>query len=152
MAERNLTYQDLVQIVELIKSTSHFSEFRLKVGDIEVSLRRTNGAAPPVPAVSESPEVASAPRKISDEMKIAPGTHVVRAPMVGTFYRAPAPDAAPFVTPGQAVSADTTVCIIEVMKLMNSIEAGVAGVVKEVVVENGAGVEYGTPLVVIEPA
>ena len=151
MAERNLTYQDLVQIVDLIKSTSHFSEFRLKVGDIEVSLRRTNGvtagAAPPVQAVSES-----TPRKTSDESQFEPGMHVVRAPMVGTFYRAPAPDAAPFVTPGQAVSADTTVCIIEVMKLMNSIEAGVAGVVKEILVENGAGVEYGTPLVVIEPA
>jgi acetyl-CoA carboxylase biotin carboxyl carrier protein len=149
MAERNLSYQDLVQIVELIKSTSHFSEFRLKVGDIEVSLRRTNGAAPPVSPPCE-PQVVAQTRSTA-EKQFAPGAHVVRAPMVGTFYRAPAPGAAPFVAAGQAVGVDTTVCIIEVMKLMNSIEAGVAGVVKEILVENGAGVEYGTPLVAIEP-
>ena len=148
MAERNLSYQDLVQIVELIKSTSHFSEFRLKVGDIEVSLRRSNGSAPPVQGSSPRVSVSS---KETEERQFPPGTHLVRAPMVGTFYRAPAPGEAPFVAPGQAVEADTTVCIIEVMKLMNSIEAGVAGVVKEILVENGAGVEYGTPLVAIEP-
>ena len=148
MAERNLSYQDLVEIVELIKSTSHFSEFRLKVGDIEVSLRRTNGSAPPVQA--RSPQLPVAPKK-TEERQFRPGSHVVRAPMVGSFYRAPAPDAAPFVSLGQAVEPDTTVCIIEVMKLMNSIEAGVAGVVKEVLVENGAAVEYGTPLLVVEP-
>jgi acetyl-CoA carboxylase biotin carboxyl carrier protein len=146
MAERNLSYQDLVQIVELIKSTSHFSEFRLKVGDIEVSLRRSNGSAPPAQAAAAPP-----PLKEASERRFAAGMHVLRAPMVGTFYRAPAPGAAPFVTPGQAVEADTTVCILEVMKLMNSIEAGAAGVVKEVLVENGAAVEYGTPLLVIEP-
>jgi acetyl-CoA carboxylase biotin carboxyl carrier protein len=148
MAERNLSYQDLVQIVELIKSTSHFSEFRLKVGDIEVSLRRSNGSVPPVQGSSPQVPVSS---KETQERQFPPGTHLVRAPMVGTFYRAPAPGAAPFVAPGQAVEPDTTVCIIEVMKLMNSIEAGVAGVVKEILVENGAGVEYGTPLVAIEP-
>jgi acetyl-CoA carboxylase biotin carboxyl carrier protein len=148
MAERNLSYQDLVQIVELIKSTSHFSEFRLKVGDIEVSLRRSNGSVPPVQGSSPQVPVSS---KETQERQFPPGTHLVRAPMVGTFYRAPAPAAAPFVAAGQAVGADTTVCIIEVMKLMNSIEAGVAGVVKEILVENGAGVEYGTPLVAIEP-
>jgi acetyl-CoA carboxylase biotin carboxyl carrier protein len=146
MAERNLSYQDLVQIVELIKSTSHFTEFRLKVGDIEVSLRRSNGSAPPAQAAA-----APAPLKDAPESRFAAGMHVLRAPMVGTFYRAPAPGAAPFVSPGQAVQADTTVCIIEVMKLMNSIEAGAAGVVQEVLVENGAGVEYGTALLVIEP-
>jgi acetyl-CoA carboxylase biotin carboxyl carrier protein len=148
MAERNLSYQDLVQIVELIKSTSHFSEFRLKVGDIEVSLRRSNGSVPPVQGSSPQVPVSS---KETQERQFPPGTHLVRAPMVGTFYRAPAPGAAPFVAPGQAVEPDTTVCIIEVMKLMNSIEAGVAGVVKEILVENGAGVEYGTPLMAIEP-
>jgi acetyl-CoA carboxylase biotin carboxyl carrier protein len=148
MAERNLSYQDLVQIVELIKSTSHFSEFRLKVGDIEVSLRRSNGSVPPVQGSSPQVPVSS---KETQERQFPPGTHLVRAPMVGTFYRAPAPGAAPFVAPGQAVEPDTTVCIIEVMKLMNSIEAGVAGVVKEIFVENGAGVEYGTPLMAIEP-
>ena len=149
MAERNLTYDDLVQIVELIKTTSHFSEFRLKVGDIEVSLKRANGEARPLLPVqrsSEQPAPGKAPVSLSGNL------HAVKAPMVGTFYRAPGPDKPPFVEVGQRVEPDTIVCIIEVMKLMNSIEAGVAGVVKEILVDNGAGVEYGTPLVVIEPA
>jgi acetyl-CoA carboxylase biotin carboxyl carrier protein len=149
MAERNLSYQDLVQIVELIKSTSHFSEFRLKVGDIEVSLKRANGEAAPLPPVQRSTEQ---PAPGGAALSVSGNLHAVKAPMVGTFYRAPGPDKPPFVEVGQHVEPDTIVCIIEVMKLMNSIEAGVAGVVKEIFVENGAGVEYGTPLVAIEPA
>jgi acetyl-CoA carboxylase biotin carboxyl carrier protein len=150
MAERNLTYDDLVQIVDLIKSTSQFSEFRLKVGDIEVSLKRANGA--PRPAVAqrsidspadETPQKAS--RTFGQEV------HVVRAPMVGTFYRAPAPGEPPFAEVGQPVEPDSILCIIEVMKLMNSIEAGTRGVVREILVPNGAGVEYGEVLMVIEP-
>jgi acetyl-CoA carboxylase biotin carboxyl carrier protein len=71
--------------------------------------------------------------------------------MVGTFYRAPAPDKPPFVEVGQSVEPDTIVCIIEVMKLMNSIEAGVRGVVKEIAVQNGTAVEHGEVLMGIEP-
>jgi biotin carboxyl carrier protein len=141
--ERQLTYEDLVRLVELIKSTSHFSEFRLKVGDIEVSLRRANGAARPE-RVEESAE------KIEPNRQFAPGLHLVRAPMVGTFYRASAPGAAPYASVGQEVEADSTVCIIEVMKLMNTIEAGVRGVVKEILVENACAVEHGEVLFVIE--
>jgi biotin carboxyl carrier protein len=143
---RELTYEDLVQIVELIKSTSHFSEFRLKVGEVEVSLRRTGGTPPP-PRHIEAPTTA----KRGPERSFAESAHLVRAPMVGTVYRAPAPGAAPFVEVGQAVSADTTVCIIEVMKLMNSIPAGATGVVSEILVANAAAVEYGEVLMVIEP-
>jgi acetyl-CoA carboxylase biotin carboxyl carrier protein len=76
---------------------------------------------------------------------------VVRAPMVGTFYRAPEPGAAPFVEAGQHVTADTTVCIIEVMKLMNSIPAGCTGVVTHVLVKDAEPVEYGQPLIAIRP-
>ncbi len=72
--------------------------------------------------------------------------------MVGTFYRSPEPGAPPFVEIGQAVEPDTTVCIIEVMKLMNSIPAGARGVVTHVLAENGAPVETNAPLVVVEPA
>lgn len=77
--------------------------------------------------------------------------HLVRAPMVGTFYRAPAPGAAPYVSVGQQVEAGSTVCIIEVMKLMNTIEAGVRGVVREILVENACPVQHGEVLFVIEP-
>lgn len=152
MADRELTYQDVVQIVELIKSTSHFSEFRLKVGDIEVSLKRADGARRPaaeVPQRSIEPAAEQPGGKVP--RSFAQDVHLVRAPMVGIFYRAPAPGEPPFVEVGQPVEPDSIVCIIEVMKLMNSIEAGTRGVVREILVPNGAGVEYGEVLMVIEP-
>ena len=75
--------------------------------------------------------------------------HVVKAPMVGTFYRAPNPGAAPFVEVGQSVKEGDPLCIIEAMKLLNEIEADKSGVIKEILVENGEPVEYGQPLFVI---
>ena len=153
MAERNLTYDDLVQIVELIRTTSQFSEFRLKVGDIEVSLKRANGAACPAPMPQETPvrEEAPAVRRGERQVSFSENLHLVRSPMVGTFYRAPAPGQPPFVEVGQSVEPDSILCVIEVMKLMNSIEAGVRGTVRQVVVENAAAVEAGEVLVAIEP-
>jgi acetyl-CoA carboxylase biotin carboxyl carrier protein len=153
MAERNLTYDDLVQIVDLVKNTSHFSEFRLKVGEIEVSLKRANGDARPVPAVQRSTEERKVAGNETAEkaVSVSENLHAVKAPMVGTFYRAPAPGKPPFVEVGQSVEPDTVVCIIEVMKLMNSIEAGVRGVVKEIVVQDAAAVDYGAALMGIEP-
>jgi acetyl-CoA carboxylase biotin carboxyl carrier protein len=79
----------------------------------------------------------------------APKGNVVKSPMVGTFYRAPSPGAKAFVEVGQAVKPGDTLCIIEAMKLLNEIEAEVAGEVKEILVENGQPVEYGQPLFVI---
>jgi acetyl-CoA carboxylase biotin carboxyl carrier protein len=145
MAERNLTYDDLVQIVELIKRASQFAEFRLKVGDIEVSLKRANGVAQPapIPQDAQAQETPAVSRK--KPVSFSDNLNLVRSPMVGTFYRAPAPGQPPFVEP------DSILCIIEVMKLMNSIEAGVRGVVREILVANAAAVEYGEALVVIEP-
>jgi len=75
--------------------------------------------------------------------------HLIKAPMVGTFYRAPAPDAKPFVEIGQSIKEGETICIIEAMKLMNEIEADASGNVVEILVENGQPVEYGQPLFVI---
>ena len=79
-----------------------------------------------------------------------PTGHVVKSPMVGTFYRSPSPGAASFVELGQAVKPGDTLCIIEAMKLLNEIEAEVGGVVKEILVENGQPVEYGQPLFIID--
>ena len=146
MRNENLTYEDVLRIVELVKSTQ-FSEFRLKVGEIEVHLRRTNGAAPQSATIAA--EGAPTPR--SAERHFSADVVLVSSPMVGTIYRAPAPDAAPFVEIGQRVEPDTTVCIIEVMKLMNSIAAGTRGVVTEILVENGEYVEYAQVLMVIRP-
>lgn len=166
-AGRAPTYEDLVQIVELLRSASQFSEFRLRSGDIEVEVRRANGAAPPAPrpAAGERPgdpvggEVTLEPERAAlrvphahaDAENLPPGLVLVRAPMVGTFYRANEPGARPFVEPGNRVAADTTVCIIEVMKLLNSIPAGCAGVVTHVLVNDAEPVEYGQALIAIDP-
>jgi len=170
----HLTYEDLLQIVELIKSSSQFSEFHLKIGDIEVDLRR--GGEPRAAPVAESPAPAAAARSsqvgaggltvqagapargsgatgtpAAPEQTWPEGSIVLRSPMVGTFYRAPEPGAPPFAEVGQAVALDATVCIIEVMKLMNSIPAGASGVVTHILVDDAAAVEYGQPLIVLRP-
>lgn len=156
--DERLTYDDVLRIVELVKTTA-FREFRLKVGEIEVHLRRADGAAraeagapaaaAPAPAPASGP-AAPAARHAGEETYPA-GAGLVRAPMVGMFYRAPAPDAPPFVEVGDRVEADTTVGIIEVMKLMNSIPAEVRGVVTRIVAGNAQAVEYGEVLMVIQP-
>ncbi|MDR7487669.1 MAG: acetyl-CoA carboxylase biotin carboxyl carrier protein, partial [Armatimonadota bacterium] len=88
------------------------------------------------------------------EDRLAETDHLrpITAPMVGTFYRAPAPDAPPFVNEGDVVQPGQTVCIIEAMKLFNEIQSEVAGRVARILVENGSPVEYGQPLILIEPA
>ncbi|MBI1942115.1 MAG: acetyl-CoA carboxylase biotin carboxyl carrier protein [Betaproteobacteria bacterium] len=164
-AARAPTSRDLVQIVELVRSAAQFSEFRLRSGGIEVEMKRMNGAPAARAAAPErrsdpvggevSLEPASAALRVpharaaTDDLPA--GLALVRAPMVGTFYCAPEPGAPPFVEPGTRVEADTTVCVIEVMKLMNSIPAGCAGVVRRVLVDNAEPVEYGQPLIAIEP-
>lgn len=166
-AGRAPSYEDLVQIVELIRSASQFSEFRLRSGDIEVEMRRANGPAGPEPLptaaaharepvggeVTLEPERAAlhVPHAHADAENLPPGLALVRAPMVGTFYRAPEPGAPPFVEPGTRVEPDTIVAIIEVMKLMNSIPAGCAGVVTHALVGDAEPVEYGQPLLAIDP-
>ncbi len=105
-------------------------------------------AAPSLPATA-APAIpsgpAAAPAPAAEEIK----GHVVKSPMVGTFYRSPSPGAKAFVDVGQAVKPGDTLCIIEAMKLLNEIEAEVAGEIKQVLVENGQAVEYGQPLFVI---
>ncbi|MBS6077354.1 MAG: acetyl-CoA carboxylase biotin carboxyl carrier protein [Citrobacter freundii] len=84
------------------------------------------------------------------ELEISEGDHIVRSPMVGTFYRTPSPDAKAFIEIGQKVNAGDTLCIVEAMKMMNQIEADKSGVVKAILVESGQPVEFDEPLVVIE--
>ena len=146
MRARELTYEDLLKIAEVIRTASHFSEFRLKVGDIEVSVRRANGTGTDAP-------VSLPPSKehVLSKTEIPEDVPAVRAPMVGTFYRSPSPGAPPFVEAGSKVEPGTVVGIIEVMKLMNQVEAGVRGVVKEVLVGNAEPVEHGQALMLIDP-
>ena len=101
-------------------------------------------AAPPAAAVEAAAAPAAAP--VEEE----PSGNVVTAPMVGTLYRAPSPEAPPFVDVGQHVNVGDTICIIEAMKILNQIEAEVSGTVKSILVENGQPVEFDQPILVIE--
>jgi acetyl-CoA carboxylase biotin carboxyl carrier protein len=107
-------------------------------------------AAGPAAPASAAPAPAAAPAAAALAEPI-PGQdgHVFKSPMVGTFYRAPSPEASVFVEVGQAIKEGQTICIIEAMKLMNEIEADKSGVVKAILVENGQPVEYGQPLFII---
>ncbi len=158
------SYQDLLQIVDLVKTTTQFSEFHLRVGDIELDIRRGEPAAkaaPAAPAATAPTSVTPAavvppPTTVAEPHRGAPlaypaGAVLVKSPMVGTYYRAPEPGAHPFVEVGARVTAESIVGIVEVMKLMNSIPAGRAGVVTHLLVEDGEPVQYGQVLVVIEP-
>ncbi len=106
-------------------------------------------AAPPAPPAAAAPEPAA---EAAPEPGACPDCVEINAPIVGTFYRKPAPDAEPFVKEGDRVEKGQVVCIIEAMKLFNEIESEVAGVVRKVLVEDGEPVEYGQPLFLVEPA
>lgn len=125
-----------------------FSKLHIKDASGEEISLETQGAqvyAQPGPVMQQH----AAPPPQPSEPQEASGTYIT-SPMVGTFYTSPAPDAAPFIKVGDAVSADTVVCIVEAMKVMNEVKAGVAGVVKEILVESGHPVEFGTKLYRVE--
>ena len=126
---------DVREILRIIDE-SDLEELRVETEGLSLHVVRA-GAAPP-------PEQAPVIERTGEGL-------TVEAPMVGTFYRAPAPGEPPFVEVGSHVERQSIVCIIEVMKMMNSVHAGVAGTILEVCAENGAMVEYGAPLFRIEP-
>ncbi|MCU0259207.1 MAG: acetyl-CoA carboxylase biotin carboxyl carrier protein [Solirubrobacteraceae bacterium] len=152
---------DLRKLRKLIELVEASGIAELEVSEGEERIRIVKGLAsgadtahhPPRPPAAAVP--GPAPHAAAPAMPPAPATlavpegHVLKAPMVGTFYRASSPGAKPFVEAGDTVKSGQTVCIIEAMKLMNEIEADRDGVVKRILVENGAPVEYGEPLVVI---
>ena len=145
----------LKKLIDLVQE-SGISELEVTEGEEKVRIAKHYGAvaAPPVqhyamPAAM-APGAASAVSSMSlDDEDDAPEGHVVKAPMVGTFYRSPSPGAESFVQVGQAVKEGETLCIIEAMKLLNEIESDASGVVKEILVENGEPVEFGQPLFII---
>jgi acetyl-CoA carboxylase biotin carboxyl carrier protein len=119
-------------------------------GGIHVRLERTPAAGPPATIISAAPAPVRIPQP--SVVESTPPTQVaVEAPMVGTFYRASSPGAEPFVGEGDTVKEGQVLCIIEAMKLMNEIEAKVAARIVRVLVENGAAVEFGQPLFLVEP-
>jgi len=132
-----LSDDDVREILRIIDE-SDLDELRVETG--ELSLHVVRGGAVPAAAAEVEPMLEEAGDGVT-----------IEAPMLGTVYRAPAPGAPPFVDVGSTVEADTIVCIIEVMKMMNSVHAGVAGTIVEVCVENGEPVEYGARLFRVEP-
>jgi len=144
--------QDIIKLIEK-GSVTHIEWSR---GDEKVVLSRGSTAAPvfhaaPIAAALPAAPAAGAKADAKAEAKAdKPGT-LVNSPFVGTFYRAPAPDAAPFTEVGQKVKKGQTLCIVEAMKLMNEIECEVDGTVAEILVQNATPVEFGEPLFRIVP-
>ena len=131
-------------LIDLVQQ-SGIAELEITEGEERVRISRA-GSAPVAPAVAPIP--IPAPTAAPAAAAVAEGD-VLKSPMVGTFYRASAPGAKPFVELGQSVKAGETVCIVEAMKLLNEIEADRDGVIKAILVENGQPVEYGQPLFII---
>jgi acetyl-CoA carboxylase biotin carboxyl carrier protein len=142
----------LKKLIDLVEE-SGIAELEITEGEEKVRITRTGSANIPVNA-TPTPVAVAAPGPVAaapgGEPKAAQAEgHVLKSPMVGTFYRAPTPGAKAFVDVGQTVSEGETVCIIEAMKLLNEIEADRSGIIKAILVENGQPVEYGHALMVI---
>jgi acetyl-CoA carboxylase biotin carboxyl carrier protein len=148
-----LTDDDVREILRIIDE-SELDELRIDMPGFRLHVRR-GGAPPPEPAAAPAPAaVEREPAPAAPEPATASpnGAATIDAPMLGTFYRASAPGEQPFVEVGSEVDPDTVVCLIEVMKMMNSVKAGVSGTVVEVFAANAELVEYGEPLFRIDPA
>lgn len=153
----NLTNRDVEEILRLLEATT-YDELRIETDSLKLVLRRSGRtesvscddraiAASSAPAQGDGAAVAADPASAATDAGIVD----VHAPLLGTFYRAPKPGAAPFVEIGTRVGPQTIVCIVEVMKLMTSVPAGVAGEVVEVLCADGDLVEYGQAVVRIRP-
>lgn len=138
------------KLIELIEE-SDIAEIEIHEGEESVRLSRNSAVAQVIaaPAPLSAPAPAAEPAAAVEEKEQFSG-HVVKSPMVGTFYRAPSPGAKAFVEVGQSVHNGQTLCIIEAMKILNQIESDTSGTIKEILVENGQPVEYNQPLFVIE--
>jgi acetyl-CoA carboxylase biotin carboxyl carrier protein len=142
----------LKKLIDLVQE-SGIAELEITEGEEKVKIVKGGAASVMTAAAPAAAPAAAMEAKPAATLPAEPTAgqegHVVKAPMVGTFYRSPSPDAKPFVEVGQSVKEGDTICIIEAMKLMNEIEADASGVVKAVLVENGQPVEYGQPLFIL---
>ena len=145
------------KLIELLEE-SGIAELEINEGEESVRISRYSSspapapvsyAAPAAPAPAAAAPAATDAEESSDEDSL-PSGHVVKSPMVGTYYSASSPGSKPFVSVGDSVTEGETVCIVEAMKILNQIEADVSGIVKAVLVENAQPVEYGQPLMIIE--
>ena len=141
-----LSHDDVREILRLIDE-SDVQELRIETDGFSLHVRKGGAGEPPAPPPAED----AAASGDSTASAAADGPLTVQSPMLGTFYRAESPGATPFVEVGAVVEPDSTVCIIEVMKMMNSVPAGVSGTVVEICPGNGELVEYGAPLFRVRP-
>ncbi len=150
--------KDIKAIIDLMKKNS-ITEFELERQDSKIRLKRgsNGGAAPiqqadePFPAQPVALPPVSGSAAIPAPTSVSNGEIEIKSPMIGTFYRSPSPEAAPYIEIGGEVGLDTVVCIIEAMKVMNEIKAEVKGAITQVLVENGKPVEFGQPLFKVRP-
>ena len=141
----------LKKLIDLVEA-SGIAELEITEGEEKVRIAKSIAGAPMMmhaPQMMQAPAPAAAPIAAAPVEDAVPEGHIARSPMVGTFYRAPAPGSKNFAEVGQSVNAGDTLCIIEAMKLLNEIESDQGGVIKAILVENGQPVEYGEPLFVI---
>ena len=164
-----MNQKELKELIEFLIEKD-IAEFELERGDVKVRIKRGSepvvsasvpdprffafhSAPPAAPEAGAAPVAATVSAPPAPEKPPAPeeGLHIVRSPIVGTFYESPSPGSPPFVKPGDIVEAGQILCIVEAMKLMNEIESDVAGEIVKRLVENNAPIEYGQELFAIRP-
>ena len=156
--------KDIKAIIDLMKKNS-ITEFELEEKESKLRLKRGLTGIPTAISGEESVQMIPMPMPVAAPMTapaaaltigapavVNTGEIDIKSPMIGTFYRSPSPEAAPYTDTGASVGAETVVCIIEAMKVMNEIKAEVKGVITQVLVENGKPVEFGQPLFKVRPA
>ena len=162
-----MNQKELKELIDFLVEKD-ITEFELERGDLKVRVKRGSEpvimpvaaavpapaahisaapAAAPAPAAASAPPAAAAPSESAEEA----GLHIVKSPIVGTYYEAPSPGSPPFIKVGDTVSVGQVLCIVEAMKLMNEIESDVAGEIVKILVTNNQPVEYGQQLFAIRP-
>lgn len=153
-----MDFELVKKLVKLVDS-SNVTDFTIEEGDLKIKISKrvqaqtvyAQAPAQQIPFIQETRQTAPAADTAEKPAEVnSSNLHEIKSPIVGTFYRAPAPDSDPYVQVGDTVSQGTVLCIVEAMKLMNEIEADVSGKIVRILVENGRPVEYNQPLFLIE--
>ncbi|MHA1108280.1 MAG: acetyl-CoA carboxylase biotin carboxyl carrier protein [Alphaproteobacteria bacterium] len=158
-----LTEDEVLEILKMVEDSS-FDYFQVEIGELKLTVAKGGyvpasaeqapaTAATPAPAAATAPAAAAAePEPASEESSDVPeGLVTITAPMVGTFYIAPDPESPPFVEVGGRVDEDTTVALIEVMKVFSAVRSGVSGVIEQVLIPNAGSIQYGQALFLVRP-
>jgi acetyl-CoA carboxylase biotin carboxyl carrier protein len=150
--------KDIKAIIDLMKKNS-VTEFELERQDFKIRLKRGANGGQSAQVADDLPLLGAPPALVGAVSPTAPVPAAavtpdseIKSPMIGTFYRSPSPESAPYVEPGTEVTPETVVCIIEAMKVMNEIKAEAKGIITQVLIENAKPVEFGQPLFKLRPA